>query len=241
MLWRKKFNNLKINNYLKCTFLYKYLLIIKKAKIILFINTYPSFFKIIFKIIKKYDKKLRSLVVDWKITQRYFYFFININWEDIFSFYIFLSNFLHSFNKNYIKIINTLINNFYFLNNILENVYLIIYDYTKFSEFNRIIKKPTQAYSVVQQLFKYNFKFLNFFFLKNLISSSILNNFEFLTITILCFEYITVPYYYLEHWFEIQLESWIIFIKILLIKHYSNSKILTILSKKHSIIKNKIK
>lgn len=49
-------------------------------------------------------------------------------------------------------------------------------------------------------------------------------DFDNVDLILLFLEYLTVPYYYLEEWFRIQLESYITYIKILLIKYYSNPK-----------------
>lgn len=223
MLLRKFFNLLIIKNYTIKNPVYSlnYRFVVKNPTLI-------------YKIIKKYDKKLKSLKKDWVVTQKYFYFFINVNWEDIFTFFIYISTHVQNLLINYIYILNfTIKNTLYSKYNIIEDLYCIIYSKTKFNDFNKItyFKKKFNLFN--QFISNFNIKltlklFVDFLFIKNT-----LNSFEFLTISWLCFEYIMVPYYYLDHWFEIQLESLIIYFKILLIKHYSNSKMLVCLSKKH--------
>lgn len=229
MLWRKFFNLLNIYIYTNSNSKTSYnFLITKLTNKLLSINC-----KLSYKLIEKYDKKLKGLKRDWNITQKYFYFFVNVNWEDIFSFFIFLTNYTKISFLNYIHItttITTII--FYNFYNLIENIYALLYNKIKFNDLNKITNFLKITHSVNQNIFNFNLKLslnflINFFFKK-----TIYNSFEFLNINWLCYWYISVPYYYLNHWFHIQLESWIIYVKILLIKHYSNNKIITYLTKK---------
>lgn len=194
-------------------------------------------YKLYYKLIVKYEKKLKNLKKDWRITQKYFYFFINVNWEDIFLFFIFITNNTKIMITNYIHYFKIIINiNSYYIYNTIEDFYSVIYIKTKFNDFNKFLNFFKNFQSTNQFLVNFNFFSFLIFFQKIFFSKNFSNNFEFITISWLCFNYISVPYFYLNHWFYIQLESIIIYIKILLIKHYSKYNILVCLTKKNFVL-----
>ena len=193
-------------------------------------------YKLYYKVILKYEKKIKNLKKDWRITQKYFYFFINVNWEDIFLFFIFITNNTKTIIINYIHYFRIIINiNSYYVYNIFEDFYFVIYIKTKFNDFNKFLNFSKNIQSTNQFFFNFNFFLFLDFFQKNFLKKSFSNNFELITISWLCFDYISVPYFYLNHWFYIQLESLIIYIKISMIKHYSKYNILVCLTKKNFI------
>ena len=230
MLWRKLINLLKINRYINFNNKINYnFLLLKLINNLLSTNVKLSYY-----LIEKYDKKPKSLKKDWNITQKYFYFFVNINWEDLFSFFIFLTNYTKisfiSYIYNSTLIITIIFNSLY---NLIEDIYSLLYNKIKFNDFNKISNFLKITHSVNQNIFNFNLKLTLNSLIISFLKKTIHNSFEFLDINWLCFWYISVPYYYLDHWFHIQLESWIIYVKVLLIKHYSNNKIIAYLSKKN--------
>lgn len=63
-------------------------------------------------------------------------------------------------------------------------------------------------------------------------------DYDYLDLRILIFDFLIVPYHFLEEWFVVQLESWIILGRIIFVIHYSDQKIKTAHSNKVTSLDN---
>ena len=181
----------------------------------------------------KFEDKVGSFGHDLEVTKRHFNFIVNPLWERIFEINVefFVSAFITKYNFNFfLAIINRYyldICIFYFIQiSFYTDIIVLRHDSFDLSG----VKVLTRDYMYLV------YKKSNLSNLKNIhyiISPySIFFDFDYLKLIYLTFEFTTVPFYYLEEYFVIQLESWIIFFRILLIKHYSDQKIQTAYNKR---------
>lgn len=199
----------------------------------MFNNSFTKLFIFIIKCGKKYEKKVETFKPDLEVTKRHFHYIVNPYWLNIFIINLDLSIFF----------ITTKIN-FNFIAGIINEYYWYLYKYIYFKLENYIELLITNAemfdLSGLKILDRYYIDniYLNnvILFIKNLhyefACYSYCLDYDYLDLRILIFDFLITPYYFLEEWFVVQLESWIILGRIIFVIHYSDQKIKTTVSQR---------
>ena len=177
---------------------------------------------------KKYDKKIATFKPDLEVTKRHFHYIVNPYWLKIFIWNLELSHFF-----NITKI------NYDFLFGVFNDYYRYLYSYIYFK-----IENYIELWTVYAETYDLSgWKVLSRFYIDSIFSNNTLLfiknihyefeyysyclDYDYIDLRILIFDFLIVPYYFLEEWFEVQLESWIIFGRILFVIYYSDQKIKT--------------
>lgn len=199
----------------------------------IFHNSYSEFFMFVIKSGRKYEKKIATFKPDLEVTKRHFHYVVNPYWLKIFIINLDLSIFFITTKIDY-DFIAVTINNYY--------RYLYGYIFFKIENYVELWALHAETYDLsglktlsrfyIENIYSYN----TFTFIKNLHHEfscySYCLDYDYLDMRILIFDFLCTPYYFLEEWFEVQLESWIILGRILLVIHYSDQKIKTTISQR---------
>lgn len=217
-IWLK--NNIVINYFFR-NYLY------------VFNNFFSELFIFVIKCEKKYEKKIGTFKPDLEVTKRHFNYLVNPQWLLIFIMNLDIS--IYSITTKF---------DYEFVTQVILKYYKFLYYYIFFKVENYIELLVTHLETVdisgLKTLDRYYIDniYLNntTLFIKNLHYEfscySDCLDYDYLDLRILIFDFLIVPYHFLEEWFVVQLESWIILGRIIFVIHYSDQKIKTAHSNK---------
>ena len=211
---------LKKTNSIFIEFIFKYLYI--------FENFYNLYYIKKIKYDKKFEEKVETFKPDLEITKFIFNFTVNPSWLQIFIINLELSVFSFITKIDFDFIFGHI---FAYFSDLYVYIYFDIERYvelwTEYLETHDLSGLKDRSRYYIEDMFTMN----NISFLKNIHNEfstySSCFDFEYINLRILIFDFIIVPYHFLEEWFVVQLESWIILGRIIAVIHYSDQKIKT--------------